>query len=923
MNPFKLFLSIVAVLCLGNWAQHGNASIHVVNFNYADYRSGLQNWGLALDGNRALYCGNVDGLLRFNGSDWQLLRDEGTGTIRSVLIKDSRIYAVGDNSVGYWQCNKSGKMSYTSLHAHLDSLGVSGDTFWSVQSVGNEVLIQSFGCILRYDGVRMTSVVKGDIYSLLHKTDGEIYAKHDNAIYRYVDGKMVEMFRGRLPKGADLRFFYKVGNQEYIIGLSNGMIFKLTNDRLVLMITLTDDNGYPITIDCGDIYDNRLIAIGTLSKGLYMFNLHDGKLNHITTSKLQDRNVHDVIFADGNHLWLSMDNGISALIFNPRIALWKGNEEIGSFLDACSLGDNLFVATNQGLFKEQNEVIERINLLPLSVYADDNVLMCGTMGPMLASQNNSMFAKLCDDNGIERIEYTISHDGKEWLMCAGYSGITVLKREDGKWKHHSLLNGTSYYSFIQPEGNSLIWAVHAANGVYRFRMDEKKCNVEQTEHFEDIDGCKDFEHIIPVRIDGMVLLFSPKGIYRYDADEKKMIRQRQLSDDVEKIEYLQAAGSIGMNRIYVATAGEIRIYHIIDMHAKEVNRLSFVHSGFNVYNNRINIKAVSDSLLFIPTHEGTYIWNLNRERDNRERGLYIEQITYNDGQTIHYATCEEGLVKLPYSAAHINISVTSGLSTSVSNISYRLHPLSDEWSQWQKGGIVSLATLTDGNYILEVKDSQGNMLAFEIEVLPPFYKRWWMIAFYVFVIVGITVFTVLRIARKKRQEMTQHLQEEHRMIEEEMQRKAYKQLQEKAKAQEEELKNRLRYLTQKQELLNNIAGEVEAQKSELGDRYPNKLYKRLMTIIQAGESDKDHFLSFENYFVEVHYDFMLHFAKLYPQLTMGELKFACLIRAGLSVKEISSILGIEVRSVELKRYRLKQKMKLDTNTSLSTVIINT
>ena len=130
-------------------------------------------------------------------------------------------------------------------------------------------------------------------------------------------------------------------------------------------------------------------------------------------------------------------------------------------------------------------------------------------------------------------------------------------------------------------------------------------------------------------------------------------------------------------------------------------------------------------------------------------------------------------------------------------------------------------------------------------------------------------------------------------------------------------------MTQKQELLNNIAGEVEAQKSELGDRYPNKLYKRLMTIIQAGESDKDHFLSFENYFVEVHYDFMLHFAKLYPQLTMGELKFACLIRAGLSVKEISSILGIEVRSVELKRYRLKQKMKLDTNTSLSTVIINT
>ena len=53
-----------------------------------------------------------------------------------------------------------------------------------------------------------------------------------------------------------------------------------------------------------------------------------------------------------------------------------------------------------------------------------------------------------------------------------------------------------------------------------------------------------------------------------------------------------------------------------------------------------------------------------------------------------------------------------------------------------------------------------------------------------------------------------------------------------------------------------------------------------------------------------------------------KVKFCCLLRANLSTKEISVIMGIALRSVDLKKYRLKQKLNLDANSSLTSYILS-
>lgn len=79
----------------------------------------------------------------------------------------------------------------------------------------------------------------------------------------------------------------------------------------------------------------------------------------------------------------------------------------------------------------------------------------------------------------------------------------------------------------------------------------------------------------------------------------------------------------------------------------------------------------------------------------------------------------------------------------------------------------------------------------------------------------------------------------------------------------------MRFLTMKQEILNSLSTEIEAQKKEIGDHWPDRLYRRIIELIQRSRTEEDHLLSFENYFVDVHRDFMIRLQQNHPPTLAG------------------------------------------------------
>jgi len=73
---------------------------------------------------------------------------------------------------------------------------------------------------------------------------------------------------------------------------------------------------------------------------------------------------------------------------------------------------------------------------------------------------------------------------------------------------------------------------------------------------------------------------------------------------------------------------------------------------------------------------------------------------------------------------------------------------------------------------------------------------------------------------------------------------------------------------------------------------------------------------------KVHNDFPAKINERYPDLTEQEKRLTILLRVGFSSKEISSIMNISPKSVEIGRYRLRKKLKIDNKINLTHFIKN-
>ena len=69
-------------------------------------------------------------------------------------------------------------------------------------------------------------------------------------------------------------------------------------------------------------------------------------------------------------------------------------------------------------------------------------------------------------------------------------------------------------------------------------------------------------------------------------------------------------------------------------------------------------------------------------------------------------------------------------------------------------------------------------------------------------------------------------------------------------------------------------------------------------------------------------DFLKRAKKLHPDLTHNNLKFCAYLRLNLTSKEIAPLLNISVKSVEIRRYRLRKKLNLSSKTNLTDYILS-
>ena len=113
-------------------------------------------------------------------------------------------------------------------------------------------------------------------------------------------------------------------------------------------------------------------------------------------------------------------------------------------------------------------------------------------------------------------------------------------------------------------------------------------------------------------------------------------------------------------------------------------------------------------------------------------------------------------------------------------------------------------------------------------------------------------------------------------------------------------------LIKKDELLAIIKDDLKKSTENLD----NKNLKSVITTISKNIDKDDTWNTFKESFDNVDKDFLKRIKALHPSLTPSDLKFCAYLRLNLSSKEIAPMLNISIRSIEIKRYRLRKKMNL-------------
>ena len=97
--------------------------------------------------------------------------------------------------------------------------------------------------------------------------------------------------------------------------------------------------------------------------------------------------------------------------------------------------------------------------------------------------------------------------------------------------------------------------------------------------------------------------------------------------------------------------------------------------------------------------------------------------------------------------------------------------------------------------------------------------------------------------------------------------------------------------------------------------------KSVIKIIDKNLNNEDDWAFFEEAFNNADKDFLKKVKAKHPSLTPNDLKLCAYLRLNLSSKEIAPLLNISYKSVEVKRYRLRKKMGLPHESSLTNYIL--
>lgn len=896
----------------------------ILKYTTGSYMAGNQNWSVTQDDNGYLYFANNEGLLEYNGTSWSLYPTPNETIMRSVKVIGKRIYCGFYMDFGYWTRRKDGTLAYTSLSKNIRNKIIDDEQFWNIAQYDRWVIFQSLNQIFIYD-------TETEKFNIIGSGAGinKVFTVNNTILYQTFNSGLFEIENGqsRLISNAPLLTKSKIVNiygrdDSYLIITQYDGFYELKNGILTRWNIAADAELSTTSIYSSQLLTDGNFALGTVSNGIFILTSQGAVKYHITQNKGLSNNTALSMYEDtDNNLWLGLDNGINCINLQSAVHNYADDTGfLGTVYTSVLHNDMLYVGTNQGLFCKPFNTAAEFRFIPgtkgqvWSLFLHDNTLFCGhDYGTYII--NNNTATPIFSGTGTWKFE---PHPTNKNLVIQGnYQGISILEKTTTGWKYRNKIAGFDNSSrFFAVRKTNEIYVSHEYKGIYRLIIDAGFTTAKKVITYKEPAKGK---NVSLVTFNNKVYYAAKEGIFMLNDKTRQFEKQPQLSKIFGNDEY--TSGKLipdSANRLWFFTKNYINYLSSGKLNADLKHNIIPIPSSLtNSMLGYENITQLSPSVYLIGTTDGYYTINLHDISFKKYR-TSITNIAANAQNKPPFNINIIGEGSLDYSDNNLTISFTQPEYNKYVNseFQYLLEGMQDEWSEWSGRQSVSFKNLPAGNYTFKVRAKAGNSLSKNIaQYTFTIQKPWYatnvaLTIYFVFALIG--AFLVNRAYKNYYQQQHEKLIEENNRLleikelenEQELMRVKNDQLQQEFENKNRELAVSTMNLIKKNELLSTIKDDLK--KTTEGD----KSFKSVITTINKNINEDDTWDMFKEAFNNADKDFLKKIKKAHPALTPNDLRLCAYLRLNLSSKEIAPLLNISVRSVEIKRYRLRKKMDL-------------
>ena len=952
----KLMLLVIFCLFFGNdsFGQASNIGIpFTTNYPNNVYQAGTQNWDIAQHPNGFMFFANNNGLLQFDGINWELFPLNNKTIARSLHITDSgRIYVGGQGEFGYFEPNEQGLLIFHSLKDLVSKKHNNFADVWKIIEVGEKIYFRASGKIYIYSGQKIEVIQDGAI-DFLDNVGLQIFIRNEKGLHKIVKERVEPFNNGE--KFSDIEI------KNIILTKEKVLLFSTLNQGL-----LTFENGAlePSQSNTAFFNTNKIhhaadlgsgkLAVGTANAGLIILG-EGGQFLYKLDRKhgLQNNQILNVFKDKEENLWLGLNNGIDFVTMNsPFTKLLPDLEGTATAYDAKIFQHQIYLGTSSGLYHQPWQSYydplksNKFQLVPNSTGQVWGLDIIGN--ELFLGHHDGGF--LVKNQEIQQISATLGNwkiiplkKHPNYYLLGTYEGLVLYKKSVMGWqriKRYEAL--TESCRIIEQDQVGNIWVAHPYRGIYKVEISDDLSNIK-VQLYGKNDGLpsSNLNHVFTINKE--IVFTGEKGTFRYDARRDAFIQFDQLAELVGKTESILRFFEDAKGNIWFVTTKETGILKINDTGIqKTFSKIIYPQLKDKLVRGFEFIYPYDAHNVFIGAEKGFIHFNpslptIHPSNDFTAHLVKVKTISQKDsvllyGQYQSSETTQSNILPFQNNALMFSYAATDYAAQEALVFSTKLEGFDEQWSAWSTKREKDFTNLNSGNYRFLVKaksinDQESKIASFSFAIAPPWYASKQAIVIYTLLLLSFLSGLIL-VPRRKFQvekaalEASQKKQEiEHLKVvaqsEQEIIALKNQQLEAQIVHKNSELAISTMHLVQRSELIQQIQERLTKVVRSTNDTSTANELRKVNRLLNEQTQLGDTWDQFAHHFDQVHIDFLQKIQEKYPKLTANDQKLCAYLRMNLSTKEMAPLMNISVRGVEVARYRLRKKLELDSTVNLN------